>query len=186
MYENDPLGQLTNVIMPKLIEKLKANTQDIADIKRQLAENNDAVQDVRNDITILAGAKPADEGSVRQLLDMVQTVREEFAALKEQVANAPAPETKVRKPRKKKAQAPLVRPDDLTCEDVLYANYALRATKGNVCEACAIMPDISEAKMAYIEQMSTEEIDELYNPDNIHTESIPLIYAQTNWREVQG
>lgn len=96
---------------------------------------------------------------------------------------AEKPAVKTRRGRKKK----LPRPEGLTCENVLFANYALKATKGNVSEACGLMPDISEEKMAYIEQMPTEEIDMLYNPDELPPDTnIPREYAQTNWREVEA
>lgn len=171
MYENDPIGQLVNVIMPRLITKIKEQKDTIAQLEERMVslENNDAFY--------------------REALD---AMNREISALRDMASKAaaatlePKPEVKKRAPRKKKQSVLVSRPDKLTTADVLYANHALVATNGNIELACAIEPSVPQPAMAYVEQMTTDEVMEMWNPDELaDVTDVPHEYSRGNWRDVK-
>lgn len=167
MYENDPMGQLTNVILPKLITKMKEQKDGLCQLEERLTS-------LENTIAFL-----------REALD---GFRVELSAVRGMAAKAEAAtvEAPAVKKRTRKKRVLVMRPDKLTTADVLYANHALVATNGNIETACAIDPSVPQSVMAYVEQMTTDEVMEMWNPDEIaDVTDVPHEYSRGNWRDVK-
>lgn len=205
-FANDPLAHLTNIILPKMIEKLRGIVQEQATVKERLAilENAPgiAVPDVTEAVAaldrritdlddrttqrfaVVAAACPADEISVGQLLQSVRDLATRVNALERKFDAAPPTETKVRRRRKTAALAP--KPENLTADDVLHANYALRATKGDPHKAKELDPDIPLDVFHYVKDMSDEEVLSYYDSNTFDPMyPIPAAYLQANWKNVE-
>lgn len=184
----DALNQLITVIVPALVTKLREDRELILTLRADIdsLKNGNTYEAALVDrMATIETQFAACDVSQHKLVQAMGDLTTELAACKDKLAElaerTPAPAVKRRRRKKN-----LARPEDLTPVDVLRANYALCATKGDVKQACSIMPNVSPEKMEYIEQMSSADIDDLYNPDLLGDEpGIDIKYAQTNWREVE-
>lgn len=182
---SNPIEQLITVVIPALIGKIKedrdmitalqegmkALSADLANERVARGAAEDRLTDLTADLDKECAARGALEEKFTELTEKVS----------ELASRTPAPAVKKRVRRKKN----LPKPDSLTPLDILRANYALVTTKGDVDWASALMPAVPREKIEYIANMTSAEIDEIYNPDLLSDEpAIDIRYAQTHWSEV--
>lgn len=178
----DAIEQLTTVVMPTIITKLKVQKQEIAGHEETLKTLCKIIDDQSDAIRKIYEAMK----QYKMRIDILE------ARLEEKPAPAPAPEVKVRKRRTKKSEVkeekgewvihPLV--EKLTGDDVLSANYALAATKGNPSEAVLLMPDIDDMTMELVSRMNSKQIREIVEAHPTTVTNIDAKYAKGRWDEV--
>lgn len=195
----DALEQLTTVVLPKLVDKIREQKESLALASAALAQDKEILNGHAN---LLDRHEEALSNLCVTVDDQVEAIRKIYEALKQYKArietleerlNAqPAPEVKVRKRRTKKSEAkeekgewvihPLV--EKLTGDDILAANYALAATKGNASEAVLLMPDIDDTTMELVARMNSKQIREIVEAHPTTITNIDAKYAKGRWDEV--
>lgn len=169
----DPIEQLTTVVLPKLILKMK-------ELKEQNMKLREDFEQMSKDFADV-------------MADHHQYIRNIERSLNERLEQA-----KSKRTRKKKADAPAETPVEdtpaapapvkprVTGTDILYANYALCACKGNVAEARMCDPSIDAETYEYIAGLSTamvHDICDIYPPESDGT--VDMKYASANWKEIK-
>lgn len=167
----DPIEQLTTVVLPKLILKMK-------ELKEQNMKLREDFEQMSKDFADV-------------MADHHQYIRNIERSLNERLEQA-----KPKRTRKKKAEAetPVEAPAEpaapvqprVTGTDILYANYALCACKGNVAEARMCDPSIDAETYEYIAGLSSEMVRDvctIYPPESDGT--VDMKYASANWKEIK-
>lgn len=196
----DALEQLTNVVLPKLVEKIREQKESLALANAAIAQDKETLNGHAN---LLDRHEEALSNLCVTVDDQVEAIRKIYEALKqyktrietlEERLNAqPAPEVKVRRSRKKKTEdtaAPkgeryssaLIA--DITGDDIISANYALAATKGDIDEACVLMPDVDRHKMELIAGMCSAQMRDIVKEFPITVTNIDFKYGAGRWDEV--
>lgn len=201
MTTDEMCTALVHEVLPQLVSKLKEDRDMIATLQSQLdtvEKARQALADMlKEDEAKIAALQEdmktlyADLAFERQCREDEKTVRSTLAdevqqltvKVKELSERSIAPATVTRKRTRRKKNLPIPE-GGISPLDILRANYALATTKGDVDWASALSR-LPQDKVAYIENMTSAEIDEIYNPDLLTDEpSIDIRYAQTNWREL--
>lgn len=193
----NPIDNLVFTVIPKLIERVKQLKEDVAhlqdtlnaqtaeaqafaqsmgDVLRQHKERMDKFHE---EIRIFAQASPADQLSIGQMMEFLNSLNariDEMAST--MAAAAPVPAVKKRS-RKKKPEFV-----EVTGDDILCANYALCSTRGNIPEARILMPEIDAVKFEYIASLDTAGVQEIVAASPVTLDNIPMKYAEACWKEV--
>lgn len=195
----DALEQLTNVVLPKLVEKIREQKESLALANAAIAQDKETLNDHAKYIDM---HEEVLKNTLQMVDDHADAIRKIYEALKQYKArieeleaklNAqPAPEVKVRKRRTKKSEAKeekgkwVIHPhvEHITGDDILAANYALAATKGNTSEAVLLMPDIDDMTMELVARMNSKQIREIVEAHPTTITNIDAKYATGRWDEV--
>lgn len=195
----DALEQLTNVVLPKLVEKIKEQKESLALANAAIAQDKETLNDHAKYIDM---HEEVLKNTLQMVDDHADAIRKIYEALKQYKArieeleaklNAqPAPEVKVRKRRTKKSDVKeekgewVIHPhvEHITGDDILAANYALAATKGNTSEAVLLMPDIDDTTMELVARMNSKQIREIVEAHPTTITNIDAKYAKGRWDEV--
>ena len=195
----DALEQLTNVVLPKLVEKIKEQKESLALANAAIAQDKETLNDHAKYIDM---HEEVLKNTLQMVDDHADAIRKIYEALKQYKArieeleaklNAqPAPEVKVRKRRTKKSDVKeekgewVIHPhvEHITGDDILAANYALAATKGNTSEAVLLMPDIDDMTMELVARMNSKQIREIVEAHPTTITNIDAKYAKGRWDEV--
>lgn len=186
----DAFEQLTTQVIPALIAKIKEQKESIVALNARVAFVEGQMQQV-GDLLQKANlsAEYDIDRSLRDILAYVRGLETRITTL--EVTPAPAP--KKRAPRKKKEEsAPATKGErfggtvvaNITGDDILSANYALSATKGDVDEACMLMPDIDKTRMETIARMCSEQVREIVAASPTTVTNIDSKYASARWDEI--
>lgn len=196
----DALEQLTNVVLPKLVEKIREQKESLALANAAIAQDKETLNDHAK---LIDGHEEAlgklwqsvdDQAeAIRKIYDALKQYKARIETLEERLNAQPAPEVKVRRSRKKKteeAAAPkgeryssaLIA--DITGDDIISANYALAATKGDIDEACVLMPDVDRHKMELIAGMCSAQMRDIVKEFPITVTNIDFKYGAGRWDEV--
>lgn len=172
----DAMEQLTTQVIPTLIEKMKQQKTSIEQQSQYINEYAEAFRKIH--------------AVMKTYKERIEKLEEEVAALKAQ----PAPEVKVKRASRKKKEAAPAAPKgerfgetvvaNITGDDILAANYALAATKGDVNEACMLMPDIDRTRMDIISRMNSEQVREIVAASPITITNIDAKYVTGRWDEL--
>lgn len=174
----DALEQLTNVILPTLVEKMKQQKADLALTNAAVAQDKETLND--------------HAAAIEKLYEALKNYKERIETLEAKLNAQPAPEVKVRKRRTKKAEVKeekgewVIHPhvENITGDDILAANYALAATKGSPSEAVLLMPDIDGKTMELIARMNSKQIREIVAAHPTTITNIDAKYATGRWDEI--
>ena len=161
----DALEQLTNVVLPTLVEKMKQQKADLALTNAAVAQGKETLND--------------HAAAIEKLYEALKNYKE-------------APEVKVRKRRTKKSEVKeekgewVIHPhvEHITGDDILAANYALAATKGSTSEAVLLMPDIDDTTMELVARMNSKQIREIVAAHPTTITNIDAKYATGRWDEI--
>ena len=196
----DALEQLTNVVLPKLVEKIREQKESLALANAAIAQDKETLNGHanlldRHEETLSNLCTTVDDQveAIRKIYEALKQYKARIEALEEKLNAQPAPEVKVRRSRKKKtdeAAAPkgeryssaLIA--DITGDDILSANYALAATKGNIDEACVLMPDVDRHKMELIAGMCSAQMRDIVKEFPVTVTNIDFKYGAGRWDEV--
>lgn len=195
----DALEQLTNVVLPKLVEKIREQKESLALANAAIAQDKETLNDHAKYINmheevLKSTLQMVDDHAeaIRKIYDALKQYKARIETLEERLNAQPAPEVKVRKRRTKKSEVkeekgewvihPLV--EKLTGDDILAANYALAATKGNTSEAVLLMPDIDDMTMELVARMNSKQIREIVEAHPTTITNIDAKYAKGRWDEV--
>lgn len=196
----DALEQLTNVVLPKLVEKIREQKESLALANAAIAQDKETLNGHanlldRHEETLSNLCTTVDDQveAIRKIYEALKQYKARIEALEEKLNAQPAPEVKVRRSRKKKtdeAAAPkgeryssaLIA--DITGDDILSANYALAATKGNIDEACVLMPDVDRRKMELIAGMCSAQMRDIVKEFPVTVTNIDFKYGAGRWDEV--
>lgn len=195
----DALEQLTNVVLPKLVEKIREQKESLALANAAIAQDKETLNDHAKYINmheevLKSTLQMVDDHAeaIRKIYDVLKQYKARIETLEERLNAQPAPEVKVRKRRTKKSEVkeekgewvihPLV--EKLTGDDILAANYALAATKGNTSEAVLLMPDIDDMTMELVARMNSKQIREIVEAHPTTITNIDAKYAKGRWDEV--
>lgn len=178
----DALEQLTNVVLPKLVDKMKEQKEALALANAAIAQDKGILNDHADAIKKLYDA-------LMKYKERIDALESELATLK---ATQPAPEVKVRKRRTKKSEVKeekgewVIHPqvEHITGDDILAANYALCATKGSPSEAVLLMPDIDDTTMELVSRMNSKQIREIVAAHPTTITNIDAKYAIGRWDEI--
>ena len=181
----DALEQLTTVVLPALVEKMKEQKACIADHDATIQAMAEGVKAHESAITDHAAA-------IEKLYEALKSYKARIEELEAKLNAQPAPEVKVRKRRTKKAEAKeekgewVIHPqvEHITGDDILAANYALAATKGSVSEAGLLMPDIDDKTMELVARMNSRQIREIVEAHPTTITNIDAKYATGRWDEI--
>ena len=200
----DALEQLTTVIIPNIIGKIKEQKATLADVAVKASDAEAAVSGHADRLLKLEETAELMQQKVSELVfaqeELGKATRKMYEAMmlyKERIekleAAKPAPEVKVRRTRKKKAANEpkgetfsAAELDGLTGDDIMSANYALAATKGDVDEACTLMPDVERHKIELVSRMTSEQIRSVTEATGTTILNIDSKLANARWDEVAG
>lgn len=203
----DALEQLTGQVIPTLIAKMQGykarideQEQRIVDLETGLGEAGTRLLDLENVVTLqkqqMKDMSAAQEDAGKALGKMYEAMKQyklRLDILEARLEEKPAPDVKVRRSRKKKteeAAAPkgeryssaLIA--DITGDDIISANYALAATKGDIDEACVLMPDVDRHKMELIAGMCSAQMRDIVKEFPVTVTNIDFKYGAGRWDEV--
>ena len=181
----DALEQLTNVVLPKLVEKIREQKETLNDHAKLIDGHEEALGKLWHSVDDQAEA-------IRKIYDAMKQYKARIETLEERLNAQPAPEVKVRKRRTKKSEVKeekgewVIHPhvEHITGDDILAANYALAATKGNTSEAVLLMPDIDDTTMELVARMNSKQIREIVEAHPTTITNIDAKYAKGRWDEV--
>ena len=179
----DAFEQLTTQVIPALVNKIKEQKESIIALEARLA-----VVENRLRMSNLSDAYDIDK-SLRDILGYARDLDKRLTTLEAQ----PVPTPKKRASRKKKEEVaapvddctPGVVADDLPGDDILCANYALCATKGDIDEALPLIPDMTREAFAKVDAMSTKDIVATVAAKPVTMTNIDAKSAMANWREIK-
>lgn len=200
----DVLEQLTGQVIPTLIAKMQGykaaiedNRQRIEDLESALADSGARVLALENTVALqqqkmqdMAAAQEDMGKALGKMYEAMKTYKERIEKLE---AAQPAPEVKVRRSRKKKTEETAAPKGeryssaliaDITGDDILSANYALAATKGDIDEACVLMPDVDRHKMELIAGMCSAQMRDIVKEFPVTVTNIDFKYGTGRWDEV--
>ena len=195
----DAIEQLTTVVLPTLVEKMKAQKQAITDIETWQTATAETLVNLENMVnmheeTLKTTLRYVEDHieAIRKLYDALKQYKTRIEALEEKLNAQPAPEVKVRKRRTKKSEVKeekgewVIHPqvEHITGDDILAANYALAATKGSPSEAVLLMPDIDDTTMELIARMNSRQIREIVEAHPTTITNIDAKYATGRWDEI--
>ena len=174
----DALEQLTNVVLPTLVEKMKQQKADLALTNAAVAQGKETLND--------------HAAAIEKLYEALKNYKERIETLEAKLNAQPAPEVKVRKRRTKKSEVKeekgewVIHPhvEHITGDDILAANYALAATKGSTSEAVLLMPDIDDTTMELVARMNSKQIREIVAAHPTTITNIDAKYATGRWDEI--
>ena len=179
----DAFEQLTTQVIPALVSKIKEQKESIIALEARLtvAENLLSMSNLSAEYDI--------DKSLRDILGYACDLDKRIVALEAQPA--PAPKKRVSRKKKEEAVAPVddgtpgVVAADLTGDDILCANYALCATKGDIDEALPLIPDMTREAFAKVDAMSTKDIVATVAAKPVTMTNIDAKFATANWREIK-
>ena len=179
----DAFEQLTTQVIPALVSKIKEQKESIIALEARLsvAENLLSMSNLSAEYDI--------DKSLRDILGYARDLDRRIVALEAQPA--PAPKKRVSRKKKEEAVVPVddgtpgVVADDLTGDDILCANYALSATKGDIDEALPLIPDMTREAFAKVDAMSTKDIVATVAAKPVTMTNIDAKFATANWREIK-
>lgn len=179
----DAFEQLTTQVIPALVNKIKEQKDSIIVLEARVAAAENRLH-----MSNLSDAYDIDK-SLRDILGYARDLDRRLAILEAQ----PAPAPKKRAPRKKKEEVaapvddgtPGVVAADLTGDDILCANYALCATKGDIDEALPLIPDMTREAFAKVDAMPTKDIVATVAAKPVTLTNIDAKFASANWREIK-
>lgn len=185
MAEYDALDQVVNHILPKIITRVK-ELKDDALAARALAESAKGIAEAGVDTVRV-------EELIRSMTaEFMEEMNDRMTLLETKVAELAesAPKKVVRRRRKNAAttedtQARPVHAVPVTGNDILHANYALAASRGNITEACMCEPSVSREAFEYIAGLTAEQILDIVAGSPVDDETIPYKYVQSNWADVK-
>lgn len=195
----DALEQLTNVVLPKLVDKMKEQKEALALANAAIAQDKAVLNEhakliAGHEDTLMTVTKILDDHSeaIHKMYEALKSYKERITALEEKLNAQPAPEVKVRKRRTKKSEAKeekgewVIHPnvEHITGDDILAANYALCATKGSPSEAVLLMPDIDDTTMELVSRMNSRQIREIVEAHPTTITNIDAKYATGRWDEI--
>lgn len=195
----DALEQLTNVVLPKLVEKIREQKESLALANAAIAQDKETLNDHAKYINmheevLKSTLQMVDDHAeaIRKIYDALKQYKARIETLEERLNAQPAPEVKVRKRRTKKSEVKeekgewVIHPhvEHITGDDILAANYALAATKGNTSEAVLLMPDIDDMTMELVARMNSKQIREIVEAHPTTITNIDAKYAKGRWDEV--
>lgn len=201
MTNYDALDQVVNQILPVIVRRVKEIKSDVALANQRNDEIMSLLADVRDDLTgrvELAQATAEAGVNVEHVESVLRSLTEDFMAemadrlvqMENRVAelvDAQAAKKPVKRRRKDAATtcAPKPTPVPVTGNDILHANYALCAAKGNIGEARMCEPSVSRDAFEYIASLTAEQILDIVAASPVDDETIPYKYVQSNWADVK-
>ena len=188
----DALEQLTNVVLPKLVEKIREQKESLALANAALAQDKEILNGHEEALSNLCATIDDQAEAIRKIYEALKQYKARIETLEEKLNAQPAPEVKVRKRRTKKSEVKeekgewVIHPhvEHITGDDILAANYALAATKGNTSEAVLLMPDIDDTTMELVARMNSKQIREIVEAHPTTITNIDAKYATGRWDEI--
>lgn len=183
MADYDALDQVVTQILPKIITRVKELKEDTARATA-VAEKAKTVAEAGVDTEKV-------EALVRSMVaEFMEEMNERMSLLETKVAElaeSAAPKKVVRRRRKSAAttEDKPAHPVPVTGNDILHANYALAASRGNIAEACMCEPSVSREAFEYIASLTAEQILDIVAGSPVDDETIPYKYVQSNWADVK-
>lgn len=202
MAEYDAIDQVVNQILPVIVNRVKELKGSVAQAHQRNDELMNLLADVRDDLsgrvelaqaTAEAGVNVEHVETILRALteDFMEEMNDRLVQMENKIAElveAQAPKKTVRRRRKNAATTEEVAkptPVPVTGNDILHANYALCAAKGNIGEARMCEPSVSREAFEYIASLTAEEILDIVGKSPVDDETIPYKYVQSNWADVK-
>lgn len=201
MADYDAIDQVVNQILPVIVNRVKELKGSVAQAHQRNDELMNLLADVRDDLTgrVELAQATAEAGvnvehvetTLRALTeDFMQEMNERLVQMENRIAElaeAQAPKKTIRRRRKnvETMDAPKPAPVPVTGNDILHANYALCAAKGNIGEARMCEPSVSREAFEYIANLTAAEILDIVGSSPVDDETIPYKYVQSNWADVK-